>query len=274
MQKRPHKQILLGQNFLRSPRLVRELVSASTIGPADIVYEIGPGRGILTAELARAAKKVVAIERDPALVRRLRERFRSVGNVEIIEMDFLAFRIDESDYKIFANIPYNITADVVRKIVYAPAFPAEAYLIMQKEPARKYSGLPRETLFSVLAKSFVEFKIVRHLRRTDFDPVPDVDSVLLRIRRRAVPLIPKDDVGPYRYFVEYGFCGWKRHLRSAYKTVFTYKQWKRLSRDLHFGLNATPTELTFEQWLGLYQGLKKLSGTGGTSPRSRMGSLH
>jgi 23S rRNA (adenine-N6)-dimethyltransferase len=256
MERRRRRQVFLAQNFLRSPELVRRLVAMSSIGPGDVVYEIGPGGGIITAELARAAAKVVAIEKDPMLVRRLRERFRGVGNVEIIEKDFLRFSIRERDYKIFANIPYSITASLVRKILYAPPAPSEAYLILQKEPARKFAGLPRETLFSLRAKPFFEFQIVAGLRRTDFDPAPDVDSVLLHIARRRAPVLRKEDAALYREFVRYGFGRWKRHLRSAFEPVFTYKQWKRLSRDLHFPLNATPTELTFEQWLGLFKAFK------------------
>jgi 23S rRNA (adenine-N6)-dimethyltransferase len=64
------------------------------------------------------------------------------------------------------------------------------------------------------------------------------------------------DAGPYRHFVQYGFGKWKPSLKLAFKKVFTYKQWKRLARDLDIPLNATPTELSLEQWLGLYHGFK------------------
>lgn len=250
----------MAQNFLRNPSLVRCLVKTSAIGPADIVYEIGPGRGIITAELARTAKKVIAVEKDAKLVRHLRERFQSVENVEIIEKDFLRFPIAEREYKIFANIPYNITANIVRKILYVPPAPSEAYLILQKEAAKKFSGSPNETLFSVLAKPFFEFRILSCLKKTDFEPVPNVDSVLLHIKRRARQLLQREDEALYRDFVSYGFCRWKNYLRLAFKDVFTYKQWKRLSRDLQFPLKVTPTQLNFEQWLGLYQGFKHLAG--------------
>ena len=73
-----------------------------------------------------------------------------------------------------------------------------------------------------------------------------------------MPLIDKKERYAYRDFVEHGFRGWNRHLRAAYKSMFNYKQWKRLSRDFGFPLNATPTDLSFEQWLGLYVGLKNL----------------
>ena len=259
MRKRLSKQTSLAQNFLKNPELVRRLVKTSAIGPADIVYEIGPGRGIITAELARTAKKVIAVEKDAQLVRHLRERFQGVENVEIIEKDFLWFSITEREYKIFANIPYNITASIVRKILYAPPAPSEAYLIVQKEAAGKFSGCPTETLFSILAKPFFEFRIISCLKRTDFAPVPNVDSVLLHIKRRARQLLQREDEALYRDFVSYGFCRWKHNLRLAFKHVFTYKQWKRLARDLHFPLNVTPTGLSFEKWLGLYQGFKYLT---------------
>lgn len=257
MEKLGRRKHFLAQNFLRSPEMVHRLVASSSIGPCDVVYEIGPGKGIITAELARAAKRVVAIEKDQKLVRLLRERFRSVKNIEIIEQDFLEFSIREREYKIFANIPYSMTASIVRKILYVPPVPREAYLILQKEPARKFSGRPNETLFSLLAKPFFEFQIVAELKRTDFAPVPDVDSVHLRIARRDAPLMQKEEAALYREFVQYGFGRWKRYLRLAFKRVFTYKQWKRLSQELRFPLNATPTELTFEQWLGLFKAFKR-----------------
>lgn len=254
METRQHNRICLAQNFLRSPKLVRQLIGTSTIGPSDTVYEIGPGNGIITAALASVARRVIAIEKDPELVHRLRERFRLLDNIEIVEKDFLhyVFR-SRCEYKIFANIPYNITAQVLRKILYERTCLCEAYLILQKEAAKKVAGFPRETLVSVLAKPFFEFRILFHLRRTDFWPVPNVDSVLLRITRRTRPLIETQDAARYRDFVQYGFRRWKPNLRLAFKNVFTYKQWKRLTRDLDIPLNATPTELTFDQWLGLYR---------------------
>ena len=254
METQQRKRISLAQNFLRSPKLVQRLVKLSEIGLSDTVYEIGPGDGIITAALARVAGHVIAIEKDPELVRRLRERFRPVENVEIVEQDFLkySFRI-HADYKMFANIPFNNTAQIVRKILGERSRLCEAYLIMQKAPAKKFSGSPRETLFSILVKPFFDLRILLQLKRTDFWPVPNVDTVLLSIKRRASPLLEAQDVTCYREFVQYGFRRCKPNLKLAFKNVFTYKQWKRLARDLDFPLNATPTELSIEQWLGLYQ---------------------
>ena len=261
METRQGRQVCLAQNFLRSPKLARRLVGISKIRPGDIVYEIGPGSGIFTTVLARVARQVIAIEKDPELVQRLRERFRQLSNVQVVQQDFLDFTFRtprcNGEYKIFANIPYNVTARIVRKILYEPSNISETHLIMQKEAARKFSGFPKESLCSILAKPFFEFQILYQLRRTDFWPTPGVDSVLLSIKRRTRPLIEMHEVASYRDFVQYGFRRWKPNLKLAFKSVFTYKQWKRLARDLHFPVNATTTELSFEQWLGLYQGSVK-----------------
>lgn len=256
MAKTSRKQIVLAQNFFRNSNLVQLLINKSSIERLDTVYEIGPGHGIITAELARTAHKVVAIENDPVFVEQLHKQFQHVHNVEIIENDFLQHRISDREYKIFANIPYNITADIVRKILYMPPVPSEAYLVMQKEAAERFTGSPKETQFSILAKPLYNLQIIRELRKTDFTPVPKVNSVLLYIKRRHSLLVREEDIALYRRFVRYGFGRWKKSLKLIFKPIFTYEQWKRLSKDLHFPLDATPTELTFEQWLGLFDCFK------------------
>jgi 23S rRNA (adenine-N6)-dimethyltransferase len=257
MAKIQRKQIALGQNFLRSAALVRGLLGESSIGVSDAVLEIGAGRGIITAELARLARKVVALEKDPALVGLLRVRFSGVPNVEILEGDFLQYRISDREYKIFANIPFNRTAEIVRKILCASSAPSDAYLILQKEAAEKFSGSPAETRFSILARPRFQIQIMRELRRTDFEPMPGVDSVMLRIQKRSPALVLPEDDALFQRLVCYGFAGWKRSLGKTFQHIFSYRQWKRLSKELCFPLSATPSELTFEQWLGLLDCLKR-----------------
>src|SRR5215217_824598 len=242
MAKKSNKQIFLAQNFLRSSKLVRSLLDISSIESGDLVYEIGPGRGIITAELAQVARKVIAVEKDPDFVQQLCKRFQNVDNIEIIQDDFLRHPIPEWNYKVFANIPYNVTADIVRKILYIPPAPTEAYLIMQKEAAEKFSGCPYETQFSILAKPLFDIRIIRALRRTAFQPMPSVDSVLLHIRKRPSSLLKQEDAFLYQRFVRYGFSTWKNSLKLIFKPIFTYQQWKQLAKDLDFPLNANPSK--------------------------------
>ena len=247
------KRIQLAQNFFRDQRLVASIVAAGSLSKDDTVYEIGPGEGIITRELAERAGKVIAIEKDAALAAYLRSKFRERGNVEINEGDFLGYKIKERKYKIFSNIPFNITAEVVKRILFGENSPDEAYLVLQKEAAGKFSGDPAETEVSVLAKPWFAFKVLREFQRTDFEPVPNVDVVFLYIARHEQPLVSPANAQSYRKFVQFGFEAWKKDLKTAYKHVFTYEQWKRLSKKLSFSLKATPAELRFEQWLGLFE---------------------
>lgn len=247
------KRIRLAQNLFRDRKLVASIVASSSLNKEDVVYEIGPGEGIITRELTERVGKVVAIEKDATFAARLRNKFRESGNVEIREDDFLRYRIKERKYKIFSNIPFNITAEVVKAILFGENPPEEAYLVVQKEAAWKFTGNPTETEVSVFAKPWFTLEILREFRRTDFEPVPSVDVVLLHIARRDQPLVSSANARSYQKFVKFGFEAWKKDIKTAYKSVFTYEQWKRLSRNLSFPLRATPAELKFEHWLGLFE---------------------
>jgi len=257
MARNQRKQIALAQNFLKSAALVHRLVAESNIGSSDAVLEIGAGRGRITSELASIARKVVALEKDPALVGILRERLHGASNVDVVQGDFRSYPIPDGDYKIFANIPFNLTSEIVRKILDASHAPSDAYLILQKEAAEKFSGSPAETRFSILAKPRFFLRIIRKLRRTDFEPVPDVDSVLLHVQKLSPPMVPRADEALFRKLVCFGFAGWNKNLGRTFEPIFTYRQWKFLSRELRFPLSATPSQITFEQWLGLLDCFKQ-----------------
>ena len=115
MSPRTRSQLWRTQNAIADPSLAAKLVSLSQVGPHDVVYDLGAGSGVLTAALARRSSRVIAIERDPALVRRLRRRFYDAPNVVVREGDILAYRLPRSDYVVVANPPFDITADLVRK---------------------------------------------------------------------------------------------------------------------------------------------------------------
>lgn len=247
------KRILYAQNYLKSAALVKTLVAQSSIDDNDIVYEIGPGTGIITSEIAKIAHKVIAVELDENLVNKLSNQFSTIPNVEVVKGNFLEFQIPNGRYKVFSNLPFNITADTVRKLLYSANPPIDTYLILQKEAAGKFAGVPRESEFSVLAKPWFVFHEQWSFKRSDFVPMPAVDVALLHIHKRETTLIQKEEEKQYKRFVKHGFSAWKKDLKTAYKSVFTYEQWKRLSRDNRFNLDAKPTDLTFDQWLAIYQ---------------------
>lgn len=251
------KSIRLAQNFLKDPRLAAALVARAGLRRQDTVYEIGPGKGIITRELAKRCARVIAVELDPVLFARLAEEFRNAAHVELHNEDFLKHRIREHEFRVFSAIPYNRTADIMRAILHAKRPPKTAHLIVQREAALKYAGLPRASQCSLIAYPWWLIDIVTTLKRTDFDPEPGVDSVLLRARKRGPALVAGEDARLYRRFVREGFGGAKASLKLNLRLVFTYTQWGSLARNLRFELKAKPTELTGRQWLGLFQFLKE-----------------
>lgn len=247
------KRIQFAQNFLKSRSLVARIVTRSSIEQTDIVYEIGPGNGIITDELAKKAFKVIAVEIDLNLVDKLKDMFKDSSNVEIVYADFMEYQITSSKYKVFSNLPFNITADIVRKLLNSNTPPIDAFLIIQKEAAIKFSGEPNETEFSLLVKPWFSLEVIWEFNRSDFIPVPAVDVVLLHIKKRAPSLVSTEDANIYRKFVKFGFEAWKKDLKVAYKDIFTYEQWKRLSRENGFPIKVLPSQLSFDQWLKLFE---------------------
>lgn len=248
--------IKYSQNFIKDINLVARLIEQSSITQDDLVLEIGAGSGVITSALVRQAKAVVAVEADTRLVGRLHEKFQNIANLTLVEGDFLLQSLPTEEYKVFANIPFNITADLVRKLIEAPNPPLDAYLFMQKEAAEKIGGKPiskDETQFSILSKPWFSYAVVHNFRKNDFQPAPAVDVVLLHIKKYPEPMIEESQSSLYRDFVIYAFNAKKPNLRKALELVLTYNQIKRLSKDLQFDLNSTPTQLTFNQWLGLFK---------------------
>ena len=134
------KEIKNSQNFLNSIELVRKLVVRSGIKNSDMVVEIGPGKGIITKVLAENCAKVIAIEYDSNLYEGLKKQFVKQENVQMVGMDFLKYRLPQEEYKVFSNIPFNITAEILQKLLNDTVWLKDAFIIMQYEAAMKYAG--------------------------------------------------------------------------------------------------------------------------------------
>jgi 23S rRNA (adenine-N6)-dimethyltransferase len=253
------KSVLYSQNFLKSSALVRQLLDKCDIHGGDTVYEIGPGKGIITELLAIRCRQVVAIEKDAQLVDTLRSRLIGRTNIRLLQGDFLTYHLPANHYKVFANIPFNITSAIVTHLTQAPVPPDDAYLIMQREAAEKFLGEPRESLYGILLKPRFELELIHRFRRSDFVPAPRVDVVMLRLRKRGPPLLTRNEMALFRDFVVYSFTAAQPSLRSALKCIFTPVQLKRLRHNLSLDLSMPPTSLRFEQWLCLFDCFKQIA---------------
>jgi 23S rRNA (adenine-N6)-dimethyltransferase len=248
-----HTPLRYTQNFLRDPRLVERLLTVSSIGPDDVVYEIGPGAGILTDGLARRARRVVAIELDAALAETLRRRYACNPRVEVHAGDFLEYALPRQPYKVFANIPFAHTHEIVTRLTSAACPPQDAYLIMQREAAEKFCGVPREYLYAVLLKPWFTLEITHQFRRSDFTPTPSVEVVMLRIQKRGPPLIAANERQMFRDFAVYGFTARQPTFDHILRAILSHRQRREALRLCHIEPDATPSTLAFTQWLQLFR---------------------
>ncbi len=240
------------QNFLINPKTVHQLVSHAHFTPQDHVLEIGPGNGIITKQLAQTAGQITAVELDRNLIPDLHKTFARHDNIELIQGDILQIKLPTPPYQIFANIPFNITAEIMQRFFWAKQGPTHGWFIMQLETAEKFIGEPISTESSILFQPWYYFQIAEKINRFEFRPVPSVNAALLHMTQRPKPRLDHKHKSLYYKFVSFGFRSWKRSLKIAYKQVFTYPQWKRLAKENRFHIDAIPSDLNLNQWLAIF----------------------
>lgn len=234
------------QHNLRGQDFIKELIGHTNIKQTDLVYDIGAGTGAITAALSQKAKFVVAIEVEPIAAAKLRENIDGkYPNVEVIEKDFLDVELPARPYKIFSNIPFHLSSPIIHKITEDPNPPEAAYLIVQKQFARKllpnYDGFTG-ALGMMIGPTF-GVRIRRPLKRSDYTPPPAVDTVLIEIKRREVPFIELQDMPKYRKFIEGCFSDPKIFAKTP-----------RVKVGLKEGIK--PSEMKLHQWVELFKAYK------------------
>lgn len=245
------------QNFITDRRLIQRIVNLSNISENDTVIEIGTGKGHLTDALCKKSGRVCSVELDRRLYERAEERLVRHSNLSLVCGDFLKYPLPlKGNYKIFANIPYFITTQIIKKLTEAANPPTDIWLIMEKGAAKRFMGSPRETTASLMLKVNWEMKIMYHFRREDFHPMPSVDSVLLYFSRKAKPDLSRSECGAFRKFIEhsmkYGICG-KRGLLTKRQAEAALK-WAGMAELPRDGV------ILYVQWLCLFRQWNKNAG--------------
>ena len=210
----PRARKRLGQHFLTDPRILGRIADALDARPHDTVVEIGPGRGALTAELAARARRVLAIEVDRELARRLRERYAGDPRVEVLVRDVLDVPLGEvagGPFLLAGNIPYHITTPILFHALERPR-PTRAVFLVQREVAERVVARPGSGTYGALS---VNVQAVAHAERLfrvaagAFSPPPRVESAVLRLTPLDAPAIAPRDEEAYRAMV-IGAFGFRR----------------------------------------------------------------
>lgn len=231
------------QHFLRNPRLIAELIGHSNIRRGDLVIDIGAGSGAITAVLARRCRQVLAYDNEPGALNKLQQNMRRHKNVKVIAQDFLLAKLPDEPYKVFANIPFHLSADIVRKLTNNDEThtPQAIYLIVQKQFAQKIVPSDRHftSQLGTQLAPWWQTRIRRPLRRTNFTPPPAVDTVLLELKPRSEPLLSTLERDKYQSFVA-----------KCYASQKAFAAVPRVKASI--SLERKPSELTPEEWVRLY----------------------
>ncbi|MBU1104682.1 16S rRNA (adenine(1518)-N(6)/adenine(1519)-N(6))-dimethyltransferase RsmA [Candidatus Parcubacteria bacterium] len=242
----------LGQNFLKSPKVLNDFIQACDLSKNDVVLEVGAGTGAVTRELAEVAGKVIAVEFDRDLVEALKESLKDYSNVEIVNDDILqifptSLAVGElhraGNLKIVGSIPYSITSPLIGKIYELKQKPTLICLIVQWEVAKKICAKPPNASYlSNLVATFGEAKIIRKIPPGAFCPAPRVDSAILRIvTHNKYPDIRTKE---FSQFLHKGF----KHPRKKIKQVFTLEELLKVGIDP----SLRPENLSLLNWLNLF----------------------
>ena len=252
-----HQKDSPSQNFIKFPELVSELLASSDINKNDLVLEVGPGHGVITRELIKVSRQVMAIEKDLGLAQNLIESTKNIPNLKIFSEDFLKFKLPSASYKVFANIPFSLTAEIVNKFLKSTPLPDSMYFLMQEEAAQKFVGNP-ETQSSLLCKPWYEIKIIGDIDRTNFTLKPQVRIVLIEFKKRPLPFIKEENKREFRDFITYGFRQWQPTFLETYQKIFTYPQLKTLEKTYHLTA-LKPTQVSFDTWLQVFKTYLKIT---------------
>jgi 23S rRNA (adenine-N6)-dimethyltransferase len=256
-----------GQHLLRSAAVAAELVRDAAVGADDLVVEVGAGEGRLTAPLAGCAGHVIAVELDPAFTDRLRERFRRDPRVEVIRGDIRATALPDEPFRVFGNIPFGVTNDLLRRLLDDVSGPLlRADLIVQFEAARKRAEPWPSTALNLSWLPWWELALVRRIPRTGFEPPPSVDAAMLRITRRQPELLESAHRPVFVDLVRVAFDRPTWPLVRGLHGFVPPLAWKRFARARGLSTEAPPRHLDVWDWVALFRTLDDL---GALSPRRR-----
>lgn len=186
----------LGQNFITDRNVLEQIIEGSEAGPEDLVIEIGPGIGVLTAEAAERAARVVAVEIDDKLIPILKETLGDYDNIRIINQDILKTDLKKiieeearqgnftGEVRIIGNLPYYITTPIIMKLLEEAVPAASITIMMQKEVADRIRSGPGTKAYgaiSVGVQYYCDVRKVASVPKEVFVPQPKVDSTVLSL---------------------------------------------------------------------------------------------
>lgn len=263
---------ILGQNFLIDQGVVNLLLDSAEISDKDMILEVGSGTGTITKQLARRAKGVIAVEKDPALIPLLRKELETFNNITIINKDILEFSISDFqllinskikqplNYKLVGAPPYYLTARLFRhflqELKLAPSL--IAVIIPEDIAKRIVAKPPRSSLLSTAVQLYGDAFIIKNVSRNVFWPRPGVDSAILVIKN-----IQKPQINELKVFevLKAGFSSPRKKLGTniSKKLNLSKENVAKILTKLDIDTAVRPQALSIEKWKELVLNIEHLT---------------
>ncbi len=256
-----------GQNFLVNKGVLKKIVDASSLKKDDVVLEVGPGLGVLTLELAKKVKKVIAVEKDKNMVRVLREVLKRGGieNVEVLNEDILKLdfkKLKLKEYKVVANIPYYLTSALIRKFLEFDNSPVggklkKMVLMIQKEVAQRICEKKKMSLLSLSVQFYATPRLLFKVSKGSFFPSPKVDSAVVEIAPKKELSLPKKDIEKFFKLVKAGFSAPRKQLLgNLNKEILLDKEkLKEIFKEMKINEKSRAEDLKEKDWVSLVRKL-------------------
>lgn len=249
---------LMGQNFLIDETVLQKIIETAELAKNDTVLEIGPGLGILTEELAKNSGKVIAVEKDKNLATILKNNLKKYENLEIIESDILKWEKLSAlqNYKVVANIPFYLTARLIRILMEIENKPERIILMIQKEvAARICAAPPKMSLLSYSVQFYAKPQIISFVSKKSFWPEPKIDSAILKIIPQKTPPIISPDI--FFTVLKAGFSQPRKQLANNLAKSLKIERQKIETILKQNGINPEQRAetLSIEDWINLSQNL-------------------
>ena len=227
----------LGQNFLIDDSVINDIVNGSNIGKEDLVIEIGPGLGSMTALLVEKAKKVICVELDKNMIRILNDRFVAYNNIELINEDVLKLDLNTlikeekeknqiKDVKIVANLPYYITTPIIMKLLEENLDIASITVMIQKEVAERLIEIPSGKNTGAITYTvyyYCDSEKIREVENTCFIPMPEVTSEVINLKLRKEPAVQIENKKVFFNIIKSAFMQRRKTLVNALVNTGVFK---------------------------------------------------
>lgn len=258
---RPNKSF--GQNFLVDRSVLEKIVEAAEIGTEDEILEVGSGTGVLTRELAKVARRVVAVELERDMLALLTKTAGAFPNVELIERNLLFINpqdhFGQRPYKLVANLPYYITAPTFRHFLESANAPRLLVVMVQWEVAQRIVAKPGDlSVLGVSIQFYGRPRIIARVPAQAFYPAPKVDSAILRVDvNEDVPLTQEERDRFFRV-VQAGFAEKRKQLHNSLTHALHHKNEIIRESLAQAGIepNRRAEMLSIEEWMALWRAIE------------------